>query len=408
MQQVQINAQALDVDAELDAWIDGAGEATEGKRRKRQPQSAEELKRELEEEFLAPSPRFNTQWLNRLQKRWEAPVDYADLFELAPTQTRTVIRFTREGLEGRVTRYREVTVPAGSATAKNSTSLRRRPAGRAEFVRGAAGFYPFEPGGLEAVEAISLLESEAQAEELRASAAAGKSSLDRIIKFGVEGGLLEVAPGLSRGFDFKKEKAAEAERDADDVQDALQRDDSELDREVGEAGHEVDGGPKKEEPDEGLASDEEEDIDSLLPVEYPALEPRGELLAASTKKAGREWAHVVDVNKEITNFYDLVPDMAREYPFELDTFQKEAVYHLENGDSVFVAAHTSAGKTVVAEYAIALAAKHMTKAIYTSPIKALSNQKFRDFRNTFDDVGILTGDVQINPEASCLIMTTEI
>ena len=97
------------------------------------------------------------------------------------------------------------------------------------------------------------------------------------------------------------------------------------------------------------------------------------------------------------------------------------MYHLENGDSVFVAAHTSAGKTVVAEYAIALAAKHMTRffppvqnwkliqrAIYTSPIKALSNQKFRDFKKTFEDVGILTGDVQIRPEASCLIMTTEI
>ena len=50
----------------------------------------------------------------------------------------------------------------------------------------------------------------------------------------------------------------------------------------------------------------------------------------------------------------------------------------------------------------------MTKAIYTSPIKALSNQKFRDFKTIFDDVGILTGDVQINAEASCLIMTTEI
>lgn len=52
---------------------------------------------------------------------------------------------------------------------------------------------------------------------------------------------------------------------------------------------------------------------------------------------------------------------ATQYPFELDNFQKEAVYHLEMGDSVFVAAHTSAGKTVVAEYAIALAAKHMTR-----------------------------------------------
>jgi antiviral helicase SKI2 len=73
----------------------------------------------------------------------------------------------------------------------------------------------------------------------------------------------------------------------------------------------------------------------------------------------------------MTNFHELIPDMAHKvpqplfllikYPFELDNFQKEAVYHLENGDSVFVAAHTSAGKTVVAEYAIALAAKHMTR-----------------------------------------------
>ena len=71
--------------------------------------------------------------------------------------------------------------------------------------------------------------------------------------------------------------------------------------------------------------------------------------------------------------------MALEYPFELDDFQKRAVLRLENRESIFVAAHTSAGKTVVAEYAIALAQKHMTRAIYTSPIKALSNQKYNDF-----------------------------
>ena len=73
-----------------------------------------------------------------------------------------------------------------------------------------------------------------------------------------------------------------------------------------------------------------------------------------------------------------------------------------------MAAHTSAGKTVVAEYAIALSFKHMTKTVYTSPIKALSNQKFRDFKQKFDDVGILTGDVSINKEATCVIMTTEV
>ncbi|KAE8705638.1 Helicase SKI2W [Hibiscus syriacus] len=99
--------------------------------------------------------------------------------------------------------------------------------------------------------------------------------------------------------------------------------------------------------------------------------------------------------------------MAIEFPFELDKFQKEAIYYLEKGESVFVAAHTSAGKTVVAEYAFALASKHCTRAVYTAPIKTISNQKYRDFCGKFD-VGLLTGDVSLRPEASCLIMTTEI
>lgn len=88
-----------------------------------------------------------------------------------------------------------------------------------------------------------------------------------------------------------------------------------------------------------------------------------------------------------------IPKMAIEYPFELDDFQKQAILHLEQAENVFVAAHTSAGKTVVAEYAIALAQKHLTRAVYTSPIKTLSNQKFREFRKTFgeNDVGVVTG-----------------
>uniref|UniRef100_A0A1Z5KUJ9 Superkiller viralicidic activity 2-like 2 n=1 Tax=Ornithodoros moubata TaxID=6938 RepID=A0A1Z5KUJ9_ORNMO len=98
----------------------------------------------------------------------------------------------------------------------------------------------------------------------------------------------------------------------------------------------------------------------------------------------------------------------REYPFILDPFQKEAIACLENGQSVLVSAHTSAGKTVVAEYAIALAFQEKQRVIYTTPIKALSNQKYREFNDDFKDVGLMTGDVTINPNASCLIMTTEI
>ncbi|XP_055592705.1 exosome RNA helicase MTR4 [Uranotaenia lowii] len=99
---------------------------------------------------------------------------------------------------------------------------------------------------------------------------------------------------------------------------------------------------------------------------------------------------------------------AKEYPFVLDPFQKEAIMCIENQQSVLVSAHTSAGKTVVAEYAIAKSLAEKQRVIYTTPIKALSNQKYREFHEEFKDVGLVTGDVTINPSASCLIMTTEI
>lgn len=367
--------------------------------RKRARRAPEDIRSSLEKRFLVPSTSFSTPWLDRLQQRWECPVNYEELFELAPTQTRTIIRFTREGLEGRVTGYKEVTVPANSATAKNSTSILRKPANRADFVRGAAGFFPFAPGGLDAVEATAAAEEQL----LLGSQSHGsvkKNALERVINFGAEGALLELPPGFPRGLDLQKKAPADQDT-AKEIENVLE--------EAPEDPFAMNGDVSETKPaDAEDEEDEDEEIDDLLPVEFPALAAKGPLALSRANRGGHEWAHMVDVNRPMPNFRDLVPEMAREWPFELDTFQKEAVYHLENGDSVFVAAHTSAGKTVVAEYAIALAAKHMTKAIYTSPIKALSNQKFRDFRTEFDDVGILTGDVQIRPEASCLIMTTEI
>lgn len=103
-----------------------------------------------------------------------------------------------------------------------------------------------------------------------------------------------------------------------------------------------------------------------------------------------------------------VSEPAKVYPFKLDTFQQEAVNYIERNESVLVAAHTSAGKTAVAEYAIAKSLKNGQRVIYTSPIKALSNQKYRDLQEEFGDVGLMTGDMTINPTATCLIMTTGI
>ncbi|KAJ8652675.1 hypothetical protein O0I10_011682 [Lichtheimia ornata] len=101
-------------------------------------------------------------------------------------------------------------------------------------------------------------------------------------------------------------------------------------------------------------------------------------------------------------------DPARTYRFTLDPFQSTSISCIERNESVLVSAHTSAGKTVIAEYAIAQCLKNKQRVIYTSPIKALSNQKYREFTEVFGDVGLLTGDVSINPQASCLVMTTEI
>ena len=98
---------------------------------------------------------------------------------------------------------------------------------------------------------------------------------------------------------------------------------------------------------------------------------------------------------------------ARSYKFELDPFQAAAVACIERDESVLVSAHTSAGKTVCAEYAIATSLRETQRVLYTSPIKALSNQKYRELKEEFGDVGLMTGDVTIDVDSSCLVMTTE-
>lgn len=100
--------------------------------------------------------------------------------------------------------------------------------------------------------------------------------------------------------------------------------------------------------------------------------------------------------------------MPIQFPYELDHFQKYSAIAIEKGHNVLVTAHTSAGKSTVAEYAIAKAFADNKRAIYTSPIKTLSNQKYKDFKERFGEVGILTGDIKLNPDKQLLIMTTEI
>ncbi len=104
-----------------------------------------------------------------------------------------------------------------------------------------------------------------------------------------------------------------------------------------------------------------------------------------------------------------IDQFAALYPFPLDDFQRDAIRILLHGDSVMVAAPTGTGKTVVAEYGIYEVFKGTGRVLYTTPIKALSNQKYRDLRATYgDEVGLLTGDVSENRDARVVVMTTEV
>ena len=98
------------------------------------------------------------------------------------------------------------------------------------------------------------------------------------------------------------------------------------------------------------------------------------------------------------------------YDFPLDPFQRQACNELEAGSGVLVAAPTGAGKTVVGEFAVHLALATGRKCFYTTPIKALSNQKYGDLvaRHGARDVGLLTGDNAINGDAPIVVMTTEV
>ena len=99
-----------------------------------------------------------------------------------------------------------------------------------------------------------------------------------------------------------------------------------------------------------------------------------------------------------------------ERTFTLDAFQVEAIDAIDRGDNVLVAAPTGAGKTVVAEHAVQRALNDGGRAFYTTPIKALSNQKYTDLVRRYgsERVGILTGDNAVNPDASVVVMTTEV
>jgi antiviral helicase SKI2 len=263
--------------------------------------------------------------------------------------------------------------------AQNSSSTLRKPGAPEDFLRGSTNNRPFNPGGIDPPQSSSKVILEG---------ALNGNWFHEVL----EGGPLQtVPPGFKQGIDFGSVEPflqCKGSKSVDDIAIPAVSKDSEkilslstdggllrFDELFKKAWEQSSESEESDDAEEGDLISKEADIvfsDGFEHGQTPAAqdmaleEALGDLKAAvlsatedlrKQAKNQEVWAVMEGVEGIASNFLNLVPDMALTFPFELDTFQKEAIYHLERNESVFVAAHTSAGKTVVAEYAFALAAK---------------------------------------------------
>jgi len=354
------------------------------------------LSQQLEQYLLHPEllPIHDT---GPAQQHWPRKMCPSNLLHTNSMPMDAVLKVVRDPCTGEVTEFVEQRIASAGSTGKNSSSMRRAPGPPEESFRGSASNFPFWPGGFELPE-VNV-----------------EDDIDEL-DFAPEK-LLTCPPGFEHGIDFYKLKLQELSSCGSGVDVDLQ-----VLETKSEPSTVLNLADVLNETDDILAMFKDPEIENKnssksvklsSELEEFHIEDTAPVVTISdgskhVQPRVTQWAEMLDAEAPLSDFHQQVPQMAYQWPFELDTFQKQAVLKLEQSESVFVAAHTSAGKTVVAEYAIALSQKHMTRTIYTSPIKALSNQKFRDFKDTFNDVGLVTGDIQINPAATCLIMTTEI
>ncbi|XP_037700706.1 helicase SKI2W isoform X2 [Choloepus didactylus] len=356
------------------------------------PPCAPDLQQEAEQLFLSSPAWLPLHGVEHSAWRWQRKTDPWSLLVALGAPVPSDLQAQRHPTTGQILGYKEVLLENTNLSAMTSLSLRRPPGSPSQALWGNPMQYPFWPGGMDEPTMTDLSTCEEAEEEID-----------------FEKDLLTIPPGFKKGVDFAPKNQPAPALGLLSLSRLLEpldlgggdEDENEV---VGQL-----GAPRR---DTASASPcisslaRASSLEDLVLKEASTAESTPE--TPKPPEPQEQWAIPVDVTSPVGDFYRLIPQPAFQWAFEPDVFQKQAILHLERHDSVFVAAHTSAGKTVVAEYAIALAQKHMTRTIYTSPIKALSNQKFRDFRNTFGDVGLLTGDVQLHPEASCLIMTTEI
>jgi len=355
----------------------------------------------LENPQLLPIHDFDS-----VQQHWKHGTDVKKLCHAEAAATPTTLLVERDTNTGLLSDVVEILSPHAGMTNKTSMSLQRIPGPPDEWVRGNSSNIPFWPGGLdwnsEAAPKIQEMEDLLDELSFKKDLKTVPPGFGRGMNFGSADVNLSLASTLKTKLRESDHSSETAELTAEDVIDlgSLLKEKSSIFQWISEEKPLVDEEQK-------VQPSAKENVPADL-EEFLVLDTSNAESLSQKKMKSTEWAEIIDVSAPVPNFKELVPNPAFTWPFELDNFQKHAIVHLERGEDVFIAAHTSAGKTVVAEYAIALSQKNMTRTIYTSPIKALSNQKFRDFKTTFNDVGLLTGDIQINAKATCLIMTTEI
>ncbi|XP_024161355.1 DExH-box ATP-dependent RNA helicase DExH11 isoform X1 [Rosa chinensis] len=400
-------------------------------------ETPESIKEYIEETYLLPRLDSDVFSPEKVGRQWDFDwFDKANV-QLEPSLPRSVVvptwelpfRRQKNGSEGGIWEPKSVQVDEAELTieAQESGSLPRMAGPAKDFVWGSISNRPFRPGGLDDSQSLerTLPDGASNGEWVHELLTGGPAqAVPPSFKQGLDLGPLKAYPGSWNVYnDQGSVKSTSDEKLGLQSELSVQFDDlfkKAWDEDVVEfEGNDVI--PKGQSSGSESVKSEDEanvvDVDITSNSPEPELSVLDEILSVEagdsksrfngTSGDPEAWAISGHTEWISENFHDLVPDKALDFPFELDTFQKEAIYYLEKGESVFVAAHTSAGKTVVAEYAFALASKHCTRAVYTAPIKTISNQKYRDFCGKFD-VGLLTGDVSLRPEASCLIMTTEI
>ncbi|XP_063367548.1 superkiller complex protein 2 [Cydia amplana] len=385
------------------------------------PPIFEDLNERVKDYLLKPERLSIHRW-EKSQTHWHRATDIDSLFKIDDEEIDpyTTLEVVRDPITGEITGIEEVSLPIEDD--EELQSMSRAPLPPSLSTRGATTQSPFLPAGFEE-ELAKMLEA----------AQHGEVNIDleneEVGKFlGEE--LLTIPPGCKEGVLFAEDgftmlngpEQVKTEGEKVDKDDIDIKANIDLEEVIDSNTHLVGLWKDEDEPrpktkqnqpqPESDPTDNDNFLESTIiqpPVELPEIPILH--ITSSSVRAGvtsTEWAEMIDVSLPVPDFREKIKDMAHSYPFELDNFQKQAILKLEEGHHVFVAAHTSAGKTVVAEYAIAMSRRNCTRAIYTSPIKALSNQKYNDFNKMFGEVGLLTGDLQINATASCLVMTTEI